>query len=409
MKKRSLICKIKDRLPRGKGYSLLMTSAFAALFFASCTNDPFDGEAYSSDVRNETLMSPKTEDITFTVSPDGTQTKIAWPVVQGASGYLCSVYDVTNPDAPAVVDDVKDKLIDGCSIVVPRAEESNYIFSIKALGNTALNNKDAETATEVAFSSFVPAFATIESGTDLYEYFQEHPLPADNTDELPIDLEGGGNYTVSGILDFGGNRVTLRCTNKYSRPVITYGENGTIRTSAPLTMKNLKVDCSASVEAAIGLSKEPVESIKGATGSGDYYNIMGTLYITNCEFEGVNAQFIYDNNVKYCVETILIDNTVVKLTSTQASGISGNAVIFFKSGFANTLNIKNSTFYQAGTEANAKYFVQYNNSGRCDRGGYPRNYVQYANCTFYNIAKTGQWSNYSGFSGKCRVQQQMQS
>ncbi|WP_289299026.1 DUF4992 family lipoprotein [Xylanibacter caecicola] len=402
MRKKSLICKIKDVLPRGKGYSCLMV-AVCALFFASCTNDPFDGEAFSSGVRNETLLSPNSEDITVTASPDGTQTKITWPVVQGASGYLCSVYDITNPEAPVVIGEMNNKLVDGCSIVVPRADDSNYMFSIKALGNTALNNKDAETATEVAFSSFVPAFAAIPSGTDLYEYFQNNPLPEGNTEELPIDLEAGGEYTVSGILDFGGNKVTLRCTNKFNKPTVVYGDAGTIRTSAPLAMKNLKVNCSASADAAIGLSKNPVEGLKGATGSGDYYNIMGTLYISNCEFDGVNAQFIYDNNIKYCVETVLIDNTVVRLTTTQESGVSGNAIIYFKNGFANTLNIKNSTFYQAGA-SNSKYFVQYSNSGRSTRAGYQKNYVIYSNSTFYNVAKTGQWSNYSGFSGQaCSV------
>ena len=187
MRKKSLICKIKDVLPRGKGYSCLMV-AVCALFFASCTNDPFDGEAFSSGVRNETLLSPNSEDITVTASPDGTQTKITWPVVQGASGYLCSVYDITNPEAPVVIGEMNNKLVDGCSIVVPRADDSNYMFSIKALGNTALNNKDAETATEVAFSSFVPAFAAIPSGTDVYEYFQNNPLPEGNTEELPCLL-----------------------------------------------------------------------------------------------------------------------------------------------------------------------------------------------------------------------------
>ena len=122
------------------------------------------------------MYKRQVENIVFTASPDGSQTKITWPVVQGACGYLCSVYDVTNPEAPVVIGEMNNKLVDGCSIVVPRADDSNYMFSIKALGNTALNNKDAETATEVAFSSFVPAFAAIPSGTDLYEYFQNNPL-----------------------------------------------------------------------------------------------------------------------------------------------------------------------------------------------------------------------------------------
>lgn len=405
MRKKSFIRLIRDILPlKGRTWALLSLMMVCSSFFVSCTDDPFNGETFKCDVTNTTLTSPDITSIEITATPDGSQTKISWPVVQGASGYLCSVWDVTNPDEPVSVDEYDNKLIDGCSIVASRTEDTNYKFTILTIGNTELNNKDAESATEVAFSSFVPAYTSIPSGTDLYEYFQSNPLPEDNTDELPVDLDGGGQYTVSGILDFGGNKVTLRCTNSANRPTITYTENGAINTSAPLTLKNLKFDCSASDNAVIGLSKEPVESIKGATGSGDYYNITGAIYITNCDFNGVNAQFIYDNNIKYCVETVIIDNTVVKLTSTETSGVSGNAVIYFKAGFANTLNIKNSTFYQASTGSDAKYFVQYSNAGRSTRAGYDKNYVEYTNSTFYNIATSGQWANYSGFSGQaCSV------
>lgn len=384
---------------------LFMGFAMTGIFlFASCDDVYDDDASYVSDVQNQTLMSPAAENIKITASPDGTKTVISWPVVHGAKGYECFVYDVTNADEPVVVGDMDGKLVDGCEITVPRAEETNYMLSIRAIGNEQLNNKDAEAATEVSFTSFVPAFGTIPSGTDLYEYFRNNPLPEDNMEEMPFDLEAGGEYTVSGVLDFGGSIVTLRCTNKFNKAKVVYGESGAIRTSAPMTLKNLKFDCSASAKgAAIGLSENPVESLKGATGSGDYYNIQGTLLVTNCEFDGVNAQFIYDNNKKYCVETIIIDNTVVRLTSTAESGISGNAVIYFKAGFANTLNVKNSTFYQTGA-SDAKYFAQYNNSGRSTRAGYKNNYVIHSNSTFYNVATSGQWCNYGGFSGQsCSV------
>lgn len=83
---------------------------------------------------------------------------------------------------------------------------------------------------------------------------------------------------------------------------------------------------------------------------------MGTLHITSCNFEGVNAQFIHDNNVKYCIETCVIDNTVVKLTSTASSGVNSNAIIYFKSGFINNLTVQNSTFWNAGdSDANTSY------------------------------------------------------
>lgn len=389
---------------------LLMRDAFKSISLAvigfgllsltlvSCTNDPLDGGSFESDVMNTTLTSPSADKIELTASPDGAQTTITWPVVHGAGGYLCSIYDVTNPDAPVAVDGVENKLVDGCSIVVSRTEDTNYKFSILAVGNAELNNKDAETATEVTFTTFVPAYATLPSGTDLYEYFQNNPLPTDAKEELPIDLESGGQYTVSGNIDFQGCKVTLRCTNKYNRPTVTYTENGGISTSAPLTIKNILFNCSASLNPTISFSKTPVESILGATGKGDYYNIMGALYISNCEFKGVCAEFISDNNVKYCIETILIDNTIVELTSNKENG---KGIIYLEGGFANTLNIKNSTFYETvDGGSDGKYFCKYNNSGRCDRAGYTNNYVMFQNNTFYNIAKAKDWCNYPGFGGR---------
>lgn len=399
---------IKDTL---KTASLAVAAlSFSVFSLSSCTNDPLDGDSFVCDVTNTTLTSPSADKIELTASPDGSQTTIKWPVVPGASGYVCSVFDVTNPDAPVVVDEINEKLIDGCSLVVSRTDDTNYMFSILALGNADLNNKDAETATEVNFTTFVPSIATIPSGTDLVEYFQNNPLPTDATGEMPVDLEPGGQYTINGgNLDFGGCFVTLRCTNKYNKPTVTFNadednpKDVSIVTSAPLTLKNINFDCSRSNKPVIALSQTPDESIKGATGSGDYYNIMGAIYITNCEFKGVNAQFVYDNNVKYCVETLLIDNTLVELTSkaTESNDVSGNAIVYFKNGFANTLNVRNSTFYNTGAGASdAKYFCQFNNSARCDRAGYTLNYVIFQNSTFYNIARTGQWCNYGGYNGR---------
>lgn len=377
---------------RRKAYAL-MSLAAGVLLFASCAQDGFDEESFDSGVYNTQLEAPSADDIQITASADGTQQTISWPVVYGAGGYHAIL---TNTTAGEVL---IDSVYDGTSFAVARVEDNNYELSLEVLGNEERNNTGCDPVIKT-FNTFAVAFATIPSGTDLYEYFQNNPLPADNDEELVFDLEEDGQYTVSGILELGSSKVQLRCTNDQKRPTITYGEQGTIRTSAPLKLKNINFDCSASANEAIGLSETPDESIKGATGSGDYYNIMGTLHITNCNFDGVNAQFIYDNNKKYCIETCIIDNTVVKLTSTAASGISSNAAIYFKSGFINSLTIQNSTIWQASTESDAKYLIQYNNSGRSTRAGYTMNYVNFMNSTFYNIAGSGQIANYSGFSGQ---------
>lgn len=375
--------------------------ALTSVFFYSCARDGYDDdERFSSGVTNSVLSSPLADSITVSASTDGSTTTLKWPVVLGAGGYQCSVYDVTNPDAPVVVDSIENKVVDGCSLAVKRAEDSNYKFVIKTLGNATYGNSDAPAATEKTFTSFTPTFATIPAGSDIYAYFQSNPLPANSAGkELCFDLEAGGAYTLSQYVDFGGCRVTMRCTNKYKKPTITMGTTGGFRTSVAMTLKNLKCVCDSSTESFITLSSTPVDSLLNILGgSGGYYVITDPIYLSNCEISGVTSNFMYDSNVKYCLGTMMIDNCVVHLAA-SATAISGQAYFYFKGGFINSLSIKNSTFWNSGS-SDAKYFVQYNNSGRCDRAGYLKNYITYVNNTFYNVAKAGQMGNYSGFAGK---------
>ena len=91
---------------------------------------------------------------------------------------------------------------------------------------------------------------------------------------------------------------------------------------------------------------------------------------------------------------MLVDNCVVSLKSAAKQTV----VDFSKGGFVNDLTIKNSTFYSKGTDQD--YFVRYTNAGRCDRAGFASNSINFESNTFYNIAKEGQWGNYSGFAGR---------
>lgn len=379
----------------------LAAAAMGVLVFSSCV-DGYDKESWDNGVRNQQLESPDGSQIQFKASSDGSKTTISWPVVMGAGGYICSVYNVTYPDAPIEV--VKDTLIDGCSLEVARVEDNNYEFEVKTAGNAEQNNLEAKEATKVSFNSFTPTFATIPTGTDLTKWFEENPVPdvaEDVADKmLCYDLEEDGKYTLSGKVDFGNHQVTLRTTSKTNRAKITYdAEDARLITGTIFTLKNLLIDASKSNSAVIELSSEPDASIKGATGTGDYYNIMGNMTISNCDIEGVNAQLLFDGNKKYCLETLFVDNCLVHLTSSSATDVKGNAIIYFKSGFINTTTIKNSTFWNTG-DSDAKYFVQFNNSGRSARAGYKDNEIDYMNNTFYNVVKSGQWGNYSGFYGQ---------
>lgn len=378
---------------------LAVLSIALGLVTVSC-DDVYDGgEKWASNVKNATLLSPEADSITYTPSTDGSKATITWPVVHGADGYLISFTDVTDAENPVPVDTFNAVRVDGCSITVSREEDMKYELSIRTLGNKKYNNQDAEAATVKNYSTFTPAEATIADGTDLAAYFTENPVP-DSTGAVCYQLVEGGKYTLSQDFDFLNHKVVIQTASKTNCASITYtGETARFKTGNALTLKYVNIDASASKSPVIELSSTPEESLKGATGKGDYYNIQGALVLNTCNITGVNNNLVYDGNKKYCVETVLITNSVIHLTSSKETNISGNAVIYFKAGYANTLQVKNSTVYNTG-DSDAKYFVQYNNAGRADRGGYALNYVIYESNTFYNVAKAGQWGNYSGFAGK---------
>lgn len=380
---------------RGK-VRLLSVIAVGAVLLSSCAQDGFDDdERWTSSVTGVTLVSPTADEISVSASADGSQTVISWPVVKGAGGYECTVMDVTDAENPAVVDGIQNSVIDRCQIAVTRVADHNYTFSIKVLGNDKLNNTGAEAATQLTFNSFTAALATIPEG-DITAFIAENPMPDEAKEtEMAYDLIAGGHYTMSGSVDFGNKRVQLRTTDQNNPATITMTGNASISTATGLSIKNVNFDCSASTDPFIAYSETPDESTMGViSGSQNYYDIQQSLLIENCKITGVNDYFIYDNNIKYCVGTAIIRNCVVQLTGSDVSG-----VIRFQGGYINDLTIDKSTFY--GTAgADAKYFVQYNNSGRNDRGGYASNSITYSNCTFYNVAYSGQWGNYNGFAGR---------
>ena len=131
----------------------------------------------------------------------------------------------------------------------------------------------------------------------------------------------------------------------------------------------------------------------------DYYKF-DELTLSGLKVNGLKNSIIYDNNVKYCVIDLTIDDCVMQL---ETEAVKNDALIAFQAGGVNNLTIKNSTFY--GNNEVAKYFVRYNNSARIDRFGFDKAddtwSFTYENNTFYGLLKSdGQWGNYSGIVGK---------
>ncbi len=401
--------------------------AGGAMLFTSCARDGFDeDEKWSSDVRNSQLLSPQASDITVVATTDKSKTVISWKPIGGARGYQVVVNNVTE-QVPVVV---VDSIVDGVSFTIPRPEDSNFTMSIRTLANTELGNVDAQSATIIEFTSFVQAFGTIPSGTDLSAYFKANPIPTEGADlpeEFCYNLEAGGSYTISDSLDFAcisddgtvSYPVTLRCTDKNNRPTITItsttvtNEEGTestrygrISTTVPLTLQNLKLDYSnipddqAAKTAAIFLSDETKLPVVGSTFK--YVIKGGAIQCKSCDFTGLKGMFLFDNNIQnYCIETFIVDNCRIHFQIPEGN-ITTKAFFYMQKSFVKDFYIRNSTLWNTGA-GNIQYVISYNNSCRIDRAGYDRSVetesVNILNSTLYNIGY-GNFANYPGFAGQ---------
>lgn len=375
-----------------KGVRACFLFGIGALAFSSCAQDGFDdGERFVSDVRNSQVIS--TDGVKITPSADGKSQTISWNLVKGAGGHLVSLFNADNMEEPIV----KDTLIDGCTVTFSREEDTNYLLTIWSLGNKKNGNSDAADTVKLQFNTFTPASVTLPDGTDLYAYFTENPLPAEVTDTtIVVDLEAGGNYTLTGPIDFLGNKAMLRTSSKTNFASIKFESKATIMFGGGFTMRNLHLDCAGTTDPVIQTSATPNEAIKGA---GDHYIIMDPVTIQNCNIDNVQRKFLYDGKTKYCIKTFTIDNCQFKFTTDTGSSGAAYFEMYDGGGFINDFYAVNSTFWNATTN-NAKYCIRYNNSGRCDRAGFTSNSININNCTFYNIVKTGQMANHGGFDGK---------
>ena len=206
--------------------------------------------------------------------------------------------------------------------------------------------------------------------------------------EVVINLEAGAQYTMSGPIT--RNNITIAGVEG-SNAKVKMAAGTAFAPAANITLKNLDIDASElGTSALIALNASPIESSLNAEGG---YYIINKVEILNCNISDV-PQIISDNGVKYCVGNMTVDNCVVSLKATAAKTVFDMS----KQGFINDLTVKNSTFCSKGTDQD--YFVRYNNSGRCDRAGFASNSITFDHNTFYNVAKGGQWGNYSGFAGR---------
>lgn len=339
------------------------------LFVGSCAGDGFDKETFSGGVTNTQLSSPKIGDSSFSslTNSDGSEkVKVTWDVVYGAGGYLFNVNIVDDPSNPVEV--IKDSLVDGCSVIFDKLEDTKYEVSVKTLGNESLNNKEAESASVFAYSTLVPAIA-IPEGQDIAEFIKANLQPSDK--EQGFELEAGKTYTLNGLIDFGLNQVTFR-GDKAHRPTVVVGATGGLITEGGLKVKFVNFDCSAmsTTGSQVGLLTLGDAKTSGApaTEKGSAYLISNPIIFQECNFKGVNNSLIYagKDNGPWGVQDLRVTNCIVELNN----GSSSKPIINFEDNGGRAIKalaITKNTFYNLQTNSKA-YFIRLNNASNAQPG-----------------------------------------
>jgi len=357
------------------------------LLVTSCVDGFKEDYLFSSGVKNTTLQSP--DSIAFTPSSDGATVKISWPVVYGAGGYQLTFYRVDDPANPVVVGQ-KDQVIDGCSTTRDLAEDSKYKVVIKTLGDSTLNNKAAISAKEAAYSTLLPALAVIPTGTDLAQYFASNPIPSSTT-ELAYQLEAGGVYTMSANIPLGLTKLTIR-GDKIKHSTITMSTGVLLSDGAGLKLKFLDFDCSGFTGSSL-ITYNPTQN--AAVLSNGYVVVTSPIAIQSCKITNLATKLIWDSAKKYSLQSVIIKDCIIGMNSSLSSSI---LIHIPGGGIIKDLSLTNSTFYNK--QVNSAYFIQYGNTkvATASNSAWASASVSVNNCTFWQVAKTGQMANYTGMA-----------
>ena len=382
-----------------KAFGLITALMAAGVLMTACTKGYDDDPEFESSVQNSPLKALTADDISVKSSADGSTFTFTWQVVHGAGGYEVKLYNISDPSNALLV---KADTTDGCTVSMPREDDTNYMVAIRALSNASLGNTEQAEPGKKEFSTFTPTYGTIKHDdyADLKAYFDANPLPEGPTDMLCFDLEGGKEYTMSADIDFGGHSVTIRCTNKNKHANLKPAAGAKFVTFGSFYLKYMDIDCAETNKPIVELSETPDDSIKNLVGTSGYYFIQDPIVFQSCNISNLGACLIQDQG-KYVVRNLTINDCVVAIdrTAEAANAVTGDPIIkLTKASYVTDFVMKNSTVYSK--EHTTSAFLTYNGRPKELNDASELQKISFISSTLYNQSYN------SNFRGDTRTQGQ---
>ncbi len=340
------------------------------LLLGSCAQGYLSPDGFDVGVNNQQVITPTADSVRFVVNTEGTAATISWPIVYGAKGSEVTFENVDNPDSAYVIDNYSNTLVDGSRMTVTVAEDSRYKLTIRSLGDPKRGNTDDPNTIVVNFSTLVPAIATIPDGSDIYTFIQDS-VKKDTTfgqipKEVAIELVAGGNYTLSGPIDFAGQKLTFR-GDKVKRAEVKVTGTGGLLTYSGLKIKFINFDMSESTATSfismtsanlpVTIRSQNLGYTRAGSPINDIYIVQDPIYIANCWFKDLPNSFLYDNGITCAYWHFVITDCIVQMRNV---GTSPFINLQSRGRAIKNITVQNSTLFN--TVDCSAYFMRYSNS-----------------------------------------------
>lgn len=351
-----------------KTYGFLIVAFM--LLLGSCAQGYDSPDGFDVGVNNQQVITPSADSVRFVVNTEGTNATISWPLVYGAKGYEVTFENVDNPDSAYVIDNYSNTLVDGSSMTVTVTEDSRYKLTIRSIGDPKRGNTDDPNAVVVNLSTLVPAIATIPDGSDIYTFIQDS-VKKDTTfgqipNEVAIELVSGGKYTLSGPIDFAGQKLTFR-GDKVKRAEVKVTGTGGLLTYSGLKIKFINFDMSESTAISfismtsanlpVTIRSQNLGYTRAGSPINDIYIVQDPIYIANCWFKNLPNSFLYDNGITCAYWHFVITDCIVQMRNV---GTYPFVNLQTRGRAVKNITVQNSTLYNTG-DCSA-YFMRYSNS-----------------------------------------------
>ena len=378
--------------------STVYGNAVANYFIRYNNNSRLDRYGFDKETEFQTMTY--LNNTFYKVIKDGGQ----WGNYNGISGQVFSKFDIQKNIWVDCSTDIIRRLaggrFNGSNPMTFDLNTYYYNGADRSANEASYDNSGNILTTDPKFADAANADFHIFAGSDQAKYqtgdprwFVEYDESLAPPTDITISPAEGDIYAALAAAEEGVKKV--------GNITINLTEGAAYTVSAPIVApaglvingNGATIDASAVDAALFQLSTTPaVEAVN------DYFRV-DNMKIANVTITGVKHNIIYDNNTKYCVVDLTIENAVIGLAT---ESVSNDALIAFQAGGVKDFTVKNSTVYG---NAVANYFIRYNNNSRLDRYGFDKETefqtMTYLNNTFYKVIKDGgQWGNYNGISGQ---------